>query len=87
MDAFAELESRRRALVQEAKALILGQIRDGRPIEQNQLKEFQDEVEQNAAELEAAFRGGPDGSGGVREPVRPQPPSGGPRSAVVPPRD
>ena len=88
MDAIAELGSRSRALAQEAKALILGQIRDGRPIEQNQVKELQREAEQIDAELQAAYdRGGSDDGGGVREPVRPRPPSRGPGIAVVPPRE
>jgi len=89
MDAVAELESRRRALAKEAKALILGRIPDGRTIEDehNQLNDLLHEAEQIDDKLEAAYyRRGPDGGGGVREPVRPQPPSRGPGSAIEPPR-
>jgi hypothetical protein len=89
MDAVVELESRRRALAQEVKALIQGRIRDGRRtgIDHNQLKELMHEGERIDDELEAAYyRGGSDGGGGVREPVRPQPPSRGPGSAIESPR-
>jgi hypothetical protein len=89
MDAVAELEARRRALAREVKALIKGRIRDGRPAgdtDHNQLKELMHEGERIDDELEAAYyRGGSDGGGGVREPVRPQPPSRGPGSTIVPP--
>jgi hypothetical protein len=90
MDAVVELESRRRALAKEAKALILGRIRDGRPIEDEryQLNDLLHEAEQIDDDLEAAYyRRGPDGGGGVREPVRPLPPSRGPGSAIEPPHN
>jgi hypothetical protein len=89
MDAVVELESRRRALAKEAKALILGRIRDGRrtDIDHNQLKELIHEAEQIDDELEAAYYRGGNDDGGDREPVRPQPPSRGPGSAVEPPRN
>jgi hypothetical protein len=89
MDAVAELEFRRRALAKEAKALILGRIHDGRPIEDehNQLNDLLHGADQIDDELEAAYyRRGPDGGGGVREPVRPQAPSRGPGSAIEQPR-
>jgi hypothetical protein len=91
MDAVAELEACRRALARKVKALINGRIRDGRPaedIDHNQLKELIHEAEQIDDELEAAYyRGGPDGDGGVREPVSPQPPSRGPGTTIEPPRN
>jgi hypothetical protein len=90
MDAVAELKSRLRARTQDAKVLILRAVRDERrptEDERNQLEELQNEVEKINDELEAAYyRGGSDDGGGVREPVRPQPPYRGPGSAVESPR-
>jgi hypothetical protein len=90
MDAVAELESRLRARSEDAKALILRAVRDERQPtedERNQLEELHHEVEQLKDELEAAFYRGGNDDGGDREPVRPQPPSRGPGSAVEPPRN
>jgi hypothetical protein len=91
MDSVAELESRLRALTQDVKALILRSVRDERQPtqdERNQLEELHHQGEQLKDKLEAAYcEGGSDGGGGVREPVRPQPPSRGPGSAVEPPRN
>jgi hypothetical protein len=93
MDAIAELESRRRALAHEAKAHILRRLRGELDVVQltDIATELQRRGEQIEAELVAARYGhgpdDPDGSGGVREPVRPRPPSRGPGIAVVPPRE
>jgi hypothetical protein len=91
MVAVAELESRLRARSEDVKVLILRAVRDERQPtedERNQLEELHREGEQIKDELEAAYyRGGSDDGGGVREPVRPQPPSRGPGSAIEPPRN
>ena len=90
MDAVGELESRLRARSEDAKALILRTVRDERQPtenERNQLRKLHREVGKIKDELEAAFyRGGREDGGGVREPVRPQPPSRGPGSAIEQPR-
>jgi hypothetical protein len=91
MDAVGELESRLRARSQDAKVVILRAVRDERQPtqdERNQLEELHHEVEQIKEDLEAAYyRGGSEDGGGVREPVRPQPPSRGPGSAIGPPHN
>jgi hypothetical protein len=87
--AIAELTFRRRALAREGKELIFRRIRTGQPIE-DEVKRIFDQTEQIDAELEAAYRRGPDDDpdgGGVREPVRPDAPASGPGSAVEAPRN
>jgi hypothetical protein len=85
----AELTFRRRALAREGKALVLRHIRTGQPIE-DEVQRLFDQTGQIDAELEAAYRRGPDddsdNGGGVRQPVRPYPPASGPGSAVEAPR-